>query len=97
MCRSLTEEPSGPVGGVDWDSSVSHLASAALTVWHPQWLLCTFRAWIAGVGGSRVLTGSFPQRPALPVLESLPVSRQSGPGPLFATLWQAARPKVAKS
>lgn len=51
-CRALTEEPSGHVGGVDWDSPVSHLASAALTVWHPQWLLCTFRAWIAGVGGS---------------------------------------------
>jgi len=30
MGRSLTEDPSGYVGGVDWDSPVSHLASAAL-------------------------------------------------------------------
>lgn len=58
--RSLTEEPSGHVGGVDWDSPVSHLASAALTVWHLQWLLCTFRAWITGVGGSlRSADGAF--------------------------------------
>lgn len=51
MCRSLTEELSGRVGGADWDSPVSHLASAALTVWHLQWRLCTLRAWFASVGG----------------------------------------------
>lgn len=52
MCRAWTEEPSGRVGGVDWDSPVSHLASAARTVWYLRWLPCTFRARIAGVGGT---------------------------------------------
>lgn len=31
----------------------SHFTSAALAVGYlPEWLLCTFPAWIAGVGGS---------------------------------------------
>lgn len=52
LCRSLTEEPSGHLGRGDRDSLVSCFASAALAVGYLQWLLCTFPAWIAGVGGS---------------------------------------------